>query len=154
MNVADEPAIINVPHDVLDRIEGMINVGRIVHGKNDAGNDLRDKAERQNAAESPPVINIFWGRIIGNIVMHKTHYWQARIHPAREAIRRFICALSTHKIVLSNFDACIANEFIWRNFQVFGGWAFADAAGSVVMRTVAGAEPTVKIACLTERNAT
>ena len=70
VDIADEPAIIHVPHNVFDRIEGMVDMRCVVHGENNAGNDLCNQTEGQNTAKSPPIIDVFRGRIIRNIVMH------------------------------------------------------------------------------------
>ncbi len=58
VHVAHQPAEVDVAADVLDRIEGADVARLIVHREHDAGDDLRDEAERQNAAERPEVVEI------------------------------------------------------------------------------------------------
>jgi hypothetical protein len=53
-NVADQPAVVHVAHDVLDRVEGERDMRRVVHDQHDAGDDLHDQHEGQDAAEGPP----------------------------------------------------------------------------------------------------
>ena len=58
VDIADQPAAVDVTHDPLDRGEGQVDVRRIVHGQNDAGDDLRHQAQGQDAAEGPPVVQV------------------------------------------------------------------------------------------------
>ena len=85
---------------------------RIMHGEDNAGDDLRHQTEGQNTAKSPPVIEVFRGRIINKAVMRQTQNRQARVHPFGEPIARIICAFTAHLFVLTNFDAAIADKFI------------------------------------------
>src|SRR5690606_31182092 len=65
VDVTDQPAAVDVAHDALDRGEGQGRVRRIVHGQNDAGDDLRHQAQGQDAAEGPPVVQVTGGRQVG-----------------------------------------------------------------------------------------
>ena len=96
VNIADQPAIIHIAHNVFDRIKGKIDMRRVVHGKDDAGDDLRDQAEGQNAAESPPIVEVFRRRVIDKAVMGQTKYRQARIEPLGKTIAGIICAFTAH----------------------------------------------------------
>src|SRR3546814_8507284 len=53
---------------------------------------------------------------------------------------------------LSDLHKRIGNEMIVRQHQILGRGAFADTTGSVVVRTVARAEPAIEITRLTDRN--
>ncbi len=58
VHIADQPAAVDVAHDPLDRGEGQVDVRRIVHGQNNAGDDLRHQAQGQDAAKGPPVVQV------------------------------------------------------------------------------------------------
>jgi len=58
MQIAQQPAVIHVAHDVLDGIEGVVDMRRVVHGEHDAGDDLRHQHEGEDAAEGPPVVQV------------------------------------------------------------------------------------------------
>jgi hypothetical protein len=55
VQVAQEPAIVHVAHDVLDGLERHGGVGRVVHGQEHAGDDLGDEHEGQDGAEGPEI---------------------------------------------------------------------------------------------------
>ena len=44
VQVAQQPAVVHVAHDVLDRVEGHVDLRRVVHRQHDAGDDLRRPA--------------------------------------------------------------------------------------------------------------
>ena len=52
VNVADQPAVVDVAHDALDRIEGVVRVGRVVHRQHDAGHDHDDERQAGERAEN------------------------------------------------------------------------------------------------------
>jgi len=51
VNIAQQPAVIDVAHDAFDRIEGEIDVRRVMHRQHDAGHDLHAQHEAEDAAE-------------------------------------------------------------------------------------------------------
>ncbi len=60
VHVAQQPAAVHVTHDVLDRGEGLVDMRRIVHGQNDAGDDLHRQTYRQNDAPDPHPVQVLW----------------------------------------------------------------------------------------------
>ena len=82
MHVAQQPARIHVAHDLLDRIEGEIGVGRIVHGQHDAGQDLRHQHDRQDAAEGPGIVQVARHRIGDEAVIDQARQRHAGVEPA------------------------------------------------------------------------
>ena len=72
VHVAHQPAIVHVPHDPLDRGEGMVHVGNVMHGQDDAGDQLDAQAEREDPAKSVPVVQVLRGREINQAVVGQT----------------------------------------------------------------------------------
>ncbi len=61
MNIADEPAIIDISHDVFDTQIGGINGTRIMHSQSDTTDNHDKPNEAQEAAKVPEVVNVFGG---------------------------------------------------------------------------------------------
>ena len=53
VNALQQPAEIHVALNMLNTIESVVHMGRVMHRQNDAGDDLHNKAKRQDAAERP-----------------------------------------------------------------------------------------------------
>ena len=96
MHVAQQPAGIDITHDLLDRIEGESGVGRVVHGQHDAGDKLNYQHDRQDTTEGVGVVQVPRHRVGDETVMHKPCHRQACIHPLSESggglISRMIAA--------------------------------------------------------------
>jgi hypothetical protein len=58
VQVAQQPAVVHVAHDAFDRVEGVVDMRRVVHRQHDAGDDLRAEQEAEDAAEGPPVVQV------------------------------------------------------------------------------------------------
>ena len=56
MNVTDQPAVVDVSHDAFNAVKGVVDMRRIVHGKDDAGDDHHHKADARQGAEVPKII--------------------------------------------------------------------------------------------------
>ena len=81
VQIADQPAVIDVPHDVVDRGERLVRRWDIVHGEHNAGQDLRDQHEGQNRAEGPHVVKIARHRIGDERGMSQAEQREARFKP-------------------------------------------------------------------------
>ena len=77
VQVADQPAEVHVAADALDGIEGRLGARLVVHGQHDAGDDLRDEHEGQDAAERPQIIEVARRREVDELRVH---------HAARSAV--------------------------------------------------------------------
>ena len=86
MQVAEQPAEVHVAADALDGIEGGFRARLIVHGENDAGEDLRDEHEGQDAAECPPIVQVAWRREIDGLRMDHPRDRQPCVHPFAELV--------------------------------------------------------------------
>ena len=81
VEITQQPTIIHVTHDVLDRIEGVIDMRRVMHRQNDAGDDLHHQHDHEDAAEGPEIIQIFRCGISYEGGMHQADDWQASLEP-------------------------------------------------------------------------
>ena len=68
VDVADQPAAGDVPHDVLDRAEREVRVGLVVHREEDAGNDLDDQHQHRHGAEVVPEVEVLRRVILGHVL--------------------------------------------------------------------------------------
>ena len=92
VQAADQPAEVDVAHDAaLHGDEGLIAAGDVVHGQDDAGDDLHHQAERQDAAEGVPVVEVPRRREFQQIGAEPDDR-QARIEPALDRGSRLIGA--------------------------------------------------------------
>ncbi len=85
MHIAQQPAVVDVAHDLLDGIEGDRGFGSIVHGQHNAGQDLHDQHDRKHGAESIGIVQVTRNRICNEAVVDHARQRQARIDPLLEA---------------------------------------------------------------------
>ena len=62
VHVPEGPAAVHVAHDVLDRAERHVDMRRVMHREDDAGDDLQHEAERQHDAPDPHPVQVAGGR--------------------------------------------------------------------------------------------
>ncbi len=88
MQVAQQPAVVHVAHDMLDGIERHRGLGRVVHRQHDPGHDLRRQDEGQDAAERPQVVQVPRRWIGHRGAMGETDDRQPILKPAQHPIAR------------------------------------------------------------------
>ncbi|MCY1557773.1 hypothetical protein D9M68_946500 [compost metagenome] len=81
MERLDHAAAIDVAAYMLDRVEGHRDMRRIVHGQDDAGDDLDTQAHHQDRAESPPVVEVLWRREVHQVLFGEPDDRQAFVEP-------------------------------------------------------------------------
>ena len=96
MHVADQPAVVHVAHDALDGCKSVVHVRHVVHGQDDAGDQLDAQAEREDAAEGVPVVQVLRGREINQAVVGQTGDRKAGVEPALETGLGDVVRMSTH----------------------------------------------------------
>ena len=96
MQIAQQPAGVHVAHDVLDRVEGERRFRRVMHRQHDAGHDLGDKHEGQDAAEGPHVVEVARRRVGDEGRMHQTADRQPRLEPFGEGVLGNVSGLTAH----------------------------------------------------------
>src|ERR1700756_3960860 len=91
--------------------------------------------------------------------MHEAADRQAPLEPLQERILRLIGRSSAHGVFSeiagrsADLDLGVGEELVGRDREVVGGGSLPDAAGGIVLRAVARAEPTVVVALVGERDA-
>ena len=96
MQIAHQPAIIHVAHDVLDGIEGHRRFRRVMHRQHDAGDDLRAQHEREDRAERPHIVEVARDGIGDEGGMDQPHDRQAALEPASESALGHVGRMSAH----------------------------------------------------------
>ncbi len=96
VDVAQQPAVVHVAHDVLDGVEGEVDMRRVVHREHDAGDDLHRQHEGEDAAEGPPVVQIARDRIDDEGGVDQPRDRQPRLHPFHEGVLRLVGRMSAH----------------------------------------------------------
>ena len=97
VQVAQQPAVVHVAHDVLDGLEGQRGVRRVVHGQAHAGHDLRDQHERQDGAEGPEIVQVPRHREGDERGMDEARDRQAALEPLAEgALGNVGCGMLAH----------------------------------------------------------
>ncbi len=72
VDVAQQPAVIHVAHDALDRIEGMVDMRRVLHAPGKCPTAIITTSMKPaSAAEIPPVAEVLRGRIFVRFVMRE-----------------------------------------------------------------------------------
>ena len=172
MHVAQQPAVIDVADDQLDRLEGEIGVRRVVHRQDHAGQDLHAQHEGEDGAEGPPVVQVTRRRIGHERGMHEAQNRQSPFEPLQGWVARLVVGGSAHDAILrkvkrrdgvegpgswprglSRSGFCYRKEKRRAARQVERRRPLADTAGGVVLRAVAGAEEAVVIALMGDRDA-
>ncbi|ENN87930.1 hypothetical protein RHSP_49335 [Rhizobium freirei PRF 81] len=155
MHVAQQPAMVDVADDLFDRVEGDRRIGRIMHGKHDAGQDLQDQHDGQHGAERVGIVQIARDRIGNETVIDHARQRKPRVDPFFEPCRWLVRRMTTHDSAppSTDLDLLIRRERILRYGEVLRCRPMAYAAGGIVDRTMAGTEPPAVFPRLAERYA-
>ncbi len=94
VHVADDPTVVDIAHDELDRTERVIRVRLVVHREEDAGDDLDHQHQHGERAEVIPEVEILRGVVLGQVVPHEGRERESLIDPlhqrALEQARTFV----------------------------------------------------------------
>ncbi|MHC2430215.1 hypothetical protein ACVIST_006960 [Bradyrhizobium elkanii] len=96
MHVAQQPAVIDVADDQLDRLEGEVGVRRVVHRQDHAGQDLQRQHHRQDGAEGPPVVQVARRRIGHERGVDQAEDRKAPFDPLQGGVARLEIRWSAH----------------------------------------------------------
>ena len=110
MHVADQPAVVHVADDQLDRFEGQIGVRRVMHRQDDAGDDLHAQHHRQDRAERPPVVQVPRCRIGNEGRVDQADDGESLLEPLQGGMARLIVRRSTHDAFLKELSCTIELE--------------------------------------------
>ncbi len=96
MHVTQKPTVVDVAHDLFDRVESNGRFGGIMHGQHDAGQDLHDQHDRQHGAEGVCIIEVSRHRIGHEAVIYHARQGKPRIDPLFQTGRRLIVGMPAH----------------------------------------------------------
>ncbi len=82
MHVTDQPAETDVAHDVFDRGERVGCIRLVVHGQENAGQNLQHKHQQRQRAEVVPKIEILRRVVLGDVLFPHRRQREALIDPA------------------------------------------------------------------------
>ena len=91
VEVAHQPAPLDVAHDVLDGVEGEVAMGRVVHRQHHAGHDLQHQHDPGEGAEVPPVVEVTRRRVVDEVLVGPAEDRQAVLDPLGNAVLRYGC---------------------------------------------------------------
>ena len=144
----------------LDRLEGEIDMRGVVHRQHDAGDDLHAEHEREDAAEGPPVVQVPRRRVGDERGVNQAADRQPLLKPLQNFALRLVGRISAHgrtfecaRFGSADLNLGVGYEFVRRQGQVLRRRTFADAAGGVVLRAVAGQNQPSILALMGERDA-
>ena len=86
MQVTDQPAPLDVAHDVLDGAECLGCRGLVAHRQEDAGDDLDHQREQRQGTEQVPQVEVFRGVVLAPLLVPKLGQGETIIHPAEERL--------------------------------------------------------------------
>ena len=87
MSIADQPAKIDVTHDMFDAGKGVIDMRGVVHCQNNAGQNLKDQSQACKRAKIPPIAQVLWAGILAaNHMVHGAEDRQAVLDPTDHRI--------------------------------------------------------------------
>ncbi len=91
MQVAEQPALVDVAHDVLDRLEGQGVRRHVMHRQDDSGDDLDSEGDPGQDSEIPEIIEVARHRIAAaDRSVDQARKWKPLVDPAHEAALRTI----------------------------------------------------------------
>ena len=114
VQIAQQPAVIDVAHDRFDRLEGEVDMRRVVHRQHDAGDDLHAEHERQDAAEGPPVVQVARRRVGDERGMNQAADRQPLLEPLQRDWLRLVGRGSTRCDRSADLNFGVGNEFVRR----------------------------------------
>ncbi|MCY1176783.1 hypothetical protein D9M73_170670 [compost metagenome] len=84
MQQAQDRAVLDVAHDVLDGSKGLFRRRGVAHGQPDTGNDLVDQDEQRQGAKEIEEVEVFRSVILAEMVFPHLGRGKARINPIHE----------------------------------------------------------------------
>ncbi len=84
VQIAQDPAILDVTHDVLDRGKGLFRRGRETHGQPYASDDLVDQHQQCQRAEEIQEVEVLGRVILAQVVFPHLGGGEARVNPVHE----------------------------------------------------------------------
>ncbi|MNF82882.1 hypothetical protein D3C84_651930 [compost metagenome] len=84
VQVAQDPAVFDVTHDVFDGGKGLFRRRGVAHGQPDAGDDLVDQHQQGQGAEEIEEVEVLRSVILAEVVFPHLGCREAGVHPIHE----------------------------------------------------------------------
>src|SRR5215471_19859857 len=84
MQVADQPAPLDVAHDVLDRRERALGRGLVVHREEDARDELHHEHDDREYPEGVPDVEVLRRVILGGVLLDELRHRETLVDPRAE----------------------------------------------------------------------
>ena len=82
MHIANQPAPFDIPHDVLNRSEGIRRRWLVVHREKNARDQLNHQHDQRQNAEHVPVVEVFRRVVLGHVLFEHRVERKSRIDPS------------------------------------------------------------------------
>src|SRR5690606_29761835 len=89
VHVADDPAVVDIAHDVFDRCECTFRTGGEAHRQPDTGQQLVDQHQQRQHAEEIPEIEIFRRVVLTHMGIPRAHDRETLIYPIPQTYQHF-----------------------------------------------------------------
>ena len=84
VQIAQQPAELDIAHDVLDRGEGALPAGDVAHRQPDAGDQLIDQHEGRQPAHQVPEVVVLRRVVLGQVVFPSLRHREPVVEPAHK----------------------------------------------------------------------
>lgn len=166
VQVAQQPAVVDVADDQFNRLEGEIDMRGVVHRQDDAGDDLHAEHHRKDRAERPPVVEVTRRRVGNEGRVDQSPNRETPFNPLQDWVLRVVVRWSAHDAILTKNEATQSGQI--KKSADFGFWCrrrrstaarpdwsarAPDGYGRrVVLRAVARTEEAVVVAFMGDRD--
>ena len=101
VQVAQQPAVVDVADDQFNRLEGEIDMRGVVHRQDDAGDDLHAEHHRKDRAERPPVVEVTRRRVGNEGRVDQSPNRETPFNPLQDWVLRVVVRWSAHDAILT-----------------------------------------------------
>ena len=132
VHVADQPAPLDVAHDVLDRRERVRGRGLVAHRQEDAGDDLQDQHDHREHAEVVPEVEVLRRVVLARVLLPHARHREALVDPVdQRAESRALARLrarhcGAHQLTSESTPICTRPSLMKR----YGGTLRLSGAGT------------------------
>ncbi|SST10573.1 Uncharacterised protein [Acinetobacter baumannii] len=88
VHVANDPAVVDIAHDVFDGSERLFGRRREAHGQPDAGEDLVDQHQQRQGTEEIPEVEVLRCVVLAQMVFPHLGRGKTRIDPSHELVHQ------------------------------------------------------------------
>jgi hypothetical protein len=86
MHVANQPAPVHITHDVLHRAESLGGAGFVVHGQEDAAEQLNHQHQKRQRTEEVPDVKVIGREVFGDMIFPELREGKTRVDPVHYTV--------------------------------------------------------------------